>query len=221
MDDPALDPGEHAHALAGLARVNRLSLAGWAHRPALRRAHRRLAGVPVRVLDVASGGGDGAIALARWAARRGVPVSLALADVSPRALGLAERRAGAAGVAVDTVTLDAVRDPLPACDLVTCSLFLHHLAEPDVVRLLSNMRAACSGVISVSDLRRTAWGTALAVTVPRLLTRSPVVHTDAVISARAAFTPGELSGLAHQAGLSDAKVRPCFPSRMTLTWEAP
>lgn len=57
MDDPALDPGEHRRALAGLARLNRVSdsvgvlwpavvkLAGELHRT-------------VRLLDVATGSGD-------------------------------------------------------------------------------------------------------------------------------------------------------------------
>jgi hypothetical protein len=47
-----------------------------------------------------------------------------------------------------------------------------------------------------------------------------VVHTDASISARAAFTPQELLDLAERAGMRGVRVRACFPARMTLVWDA-
>jgi hypothetical protein len=40
----------------------------------------------------------------------------------------------------------------------------------------------------------------------RLVTRSPVVHTDAVLSVRAAFTKPELLSLAERAGMPSASL---------------
>lgn len=226
MDDPGLDAAEHAHALRGLARINRLSGAGRVHLPALRMAWARSGG-PVRVLDVASGSGDGAVALLAAAQREGIACSLTVADVSERAVAAACDRARSAGIDASGVVVDAVSGPLPEADLVVCSLFLHHLTEDQVASLLTNMRACVrgggdgnGGVVSINDLRRGAWGTALADVAPRLVTRSRVVHTDASISARSAFTPRELLELADRAGMRGASVRPCFPARMSLVWDS-
>ncbi|MBX9582367.1 MAG: hypothetical protein K2X87_18855, partial [Gemmataceae bacterium] len=71
MDDPGLDPAEHRRALAALARINRWSRSAaviW--RPI--RDFARSAGRPVRVLDVATGGGDVPKALAEKARRAGL-----------------------------------------------------------------------------------------------------------------------------------------------------
>ncbi|MCC5822545.1 MAG: methyltransferase domain-containing protein [Phycisphaerales bacterium] len=219
MDDPALSSADHELALRGLARINRLSLASRAHLAPLKRLAMRL-GRPVRVVDVASGSGDGAVALARAAWDVGIGVDLTMTDISERAADLCRSRARACGLEADVLVLDVVESPLPEADLVTCSLFMHHLTEANAVSALDRMRAACrDGIVSVNDLRRCVWGSALAVAVPRLLTRSRVVHTDAVISARAAFTSGEMLGLAERAGMPGARVRRCYPARMTMTWD--
>jgi len=230
MDDPALDPSDHDRALRGLARINRLSFAGRAHLPALALAAGRSGGggraaAGVRVLDVGAGSGDGAVSLALAAKRRGVAVKLVLADISPRAVEAGRNRAAQAGLDAEGVVVDAVggAGTLPAADLAVCSLFLHHLTEVQALAVLGNMRESVSevgGVVSVNDLRRGAWGSVLANTVPRMVTRSPVVHTDAAISARAAWTASELLDLAARAGMSGARVHPCFPARMTLVWSA-
>jgi hypothetical protein len=80
--------------------------------------------------------------------------------------------------------------------------------------------AEAGGVVSVNDLRRGAWGSVLADTVPRVVTGSRVVHSDAAVSARAAWTAPELLDLAARAGMGGARVRPCFPARMTMVWSA-
>ena len=52
----------------------------------------------------------------------------------------------------------------------------------------------------------------------RLLTRSRVVHTDAVRSARAAFTMEEVASMAARAGMDDAAIRKGGPYRFVLSW---
>src|SRR6185295_307191 len=103
-------------------------------------------------------------------------------------------------------------------DVVMCSLFLHHLSTEEGRGLLYRMRCAARQMVLVSDLVRSAWGLRLATVVPRLFTRSRVVHEDAVRSIRAAFTPDELRELAGEAGLEGAVVAPRRHQRMLLTW---
>lgn len=217
MDDPALDPRRHGAALVGLARLNRLAQSPSILWPLVRRAGEERGG-RVSLLDVATGSGDVPIALAARARRAGIDLALSVCDVSETALGAARARAARAGVPLDAWRQDAVAEPFDRrFDVLTSSLFLHHLNEEDSVAFLRNASAA-AGLLLVSDLRRDAVGLGLAWGWSRVATRSCVVHADAVQSVRAAYTPAEAEALADRAGLSDATVRPCWPRRMLLSW---
>jgi SAM-dependent methyltransferase len=219
MDQPGLDPIEHAHALQGLERINRLSRTGAVLWPAIARlAHRRL-DEPVRVLDVACGGGAIALSLARRAVRSGLPVRVEGCDLSPRAVGFAGERAVAEGVAVRFFEWDALTGPLPdGYDVVMSTLFLHHLDEAQAVDLLGRMRTAAGRQVLVDDLLRSRLGLALAWIGCRILSGSKVVHHDGPASVSAAFTTAEVAALAGRAGLEGARITRHWPQRFLLSW---
>ncbi|MEC7352251.1 MAG: methyltransferase domain-containing protein [Planctomycetota bacterium] len=221
MDDPALDPARHGQALRGLARLNRVSGADRIPWHAIRDWARGSHG-PFTLLDVATGSGDVPLGLAARARRAGLELRLHGCDVSPVALEHARERSHRAGVSFECIVQDAVHEPFTRrFDVVTCNLFLHHLDEADAVSLLRNAAAACSGLLLVSDLRRDPAGLLLAAAGSRALSRSPVVHVDAVKSVRAAWTPAELAGLARRAGLEGFTIGRRFPRRMLLEWRCP
>jgi SAM-dependent methyltransferase len=222
MDDPGLDPREHTAALQALARLNRVSdSAGILWRPIQRLAATPGHG-PVRILDIATGAGDLPVALARRAAKAGIALEIEGCDLSERALDHARQRAQKAGIAARFFRLDAISGTIPdKYDVVMSSLFMHHLATEDVVALLYKMRCGARRLVLVNDLRRTTAGLALAYLASRLGSRSRVVHTDAVLSVRAAFTIPEFSSLAREAGLDGASIEPRSPMRFLLTWRRP
>ncbi|MAB29637.1 MAG: nucleotide-binding protein [Planctomycetaceae bacterium] len=219
MDDPALDPAEHRHALGGLARLNRISAAGrspWRGMADLVRESNR----PLSVLDVATGSGDVPISCARRAKAEGLELELHGCDLSEVALSQASQRARDAGLTMTCFQHDILAEPPPETyDVVTCNLFAHHLDEEGVCLLLRNMALAARRRLLLCDLRRDRIGLGLAWVFSRLLTRSKVVHVDAIKSVRAAWTPGEMRDLATRAGLENAALPSCFPRRMMLSWE--
>lgn len=217
MDDPGIDGGEHRRALKGLARINRVSCVARSVFRVVREVAAGSGGV-VEVVDVAAGGGDVGLALWRMGKRAGMDVRLTALDKSGFALGCAHEKAKSAGAAVRTVVGDAVEGPIPEGDVVVCTLFLHHLSEEEGVAALRNMARAARRALVISDLRRGAWGTMLAATTPRVLTRSRVVHVDALRSARAALSIGEFHSIAARAGIREARIRRTFPARMELVW---
>lgn len=216
MDDPGIDRAEHAAALRGLARLNVLSRAA---APLVAAVCRAVPVGRVEVLDVATGSGDVCRALVLGLRRRGYDCAVRLIDKSPLALEQAAARFQAVGLAVQTEVRDALSGDLPEADIVVSTLFMHHLTEDEARGLLADMGHATRRLALVSDLRRSTFGTLLATVVPRVMTRSHVVHTDAVLSARAAFTVDELRACADDSGMHGARVRPVWPGRMLLAWE--
>lgn len=219
MDQPGLKAECHELALRGLTRLNRWSCAArilWPHLAAFAKSRRQSS---LRILDLASGAGDNAVALYQMGRRRGLELRIEGWDVSDRAVAYARRLAAAQGASVTFFRRDALGEPIPlGFDVIMSSLFLHHLDEARALLLLERMRQGMPGLLLVNDLRRCRGGLALAVAASRLLTRSAVVHNDAPASVRNAFTPEEVRGLARRAGLAGATVTPRWPFRLLLAW---
>ena len=219
MDRPGLDPREHRRALDSLGRshvVSRSAATIW-------RSVREVVpgdGRPLRVLDLACGGGQVLVGLARRGVRAGVRLEARGLDRSPVALEYARALAARAGVRdVTSAALDVACQPLPeGFDVLVCSLFLHHLDDDGAVALLRRMREATRRLVVVSDLRRTRLGHLYARVGCRLLSRSHVFHVDGPRSVEAAFTDDEVRDLAGCAGLAGTRVVRRWPQRFLLTW---
>lgn len=225
MDAEDLDPTRHVTALRALARVNRVSLVAarvWREVLHMRRiSHDRGVGLPLRLLDVACGGGDVMVDVASRAHRAGVPLAVHGCDSSPVALEHARREAERRGVEVDFFARDVLAEGLPGgYDLVCSSLFHHHLSREDAVGLLRAMAEAGHRVL-VQDLLRGTLGYVLAWSGLRLLSRSDVARVDGPRSVRAAFTLSEVRTMAAEAGYVGAVVQRGWPERFILRWRRP
>lgn len=218
MDQPGLSPRRHAAALRGLARLNRFGSAGvlW---PPLADLARRTPGRTLRVLDLATGGGDIPLALWRRASGEGIRLQIEGCDLSPFAVEQATAAAARAGADVRFFVHDAIHGgPLSGYDAAISSTFMHHLNDDEAVAFLRLM-ADTGRLILINDLERSVANYAMVFFASRLVTTSPVVHADALLSVQAAFTPAEALALAERAGLHGAKVRRRWPCRFLLSRE--
>lgn len=218
MDDPALDPDAHLAALRALGTINALSLTA----ASLARAITGLASGkpdaarPLRVVDVACGGGDVTVALAR---RLGPSYHVTGIDLSPRAVARAAEHAAGRDVRnVSFAVGDVLAGGCPGCDVAVTSLFVHHLDDDAAAATIRGLAAAATIGGVVSDLLRSRRGLLLAHLATRLLTRSRVVHVDGPLSVRAARTLPEYRQLMERAGLSAARVATTWPERVLITW---
>lgn len=222
MDLPDLDRRSHESALRGLGRINVFSRSLpqiWA--PILE-AGRAVNRETLRVLDLACGGGDLACGIAHRAKAAGLPLEVHGADLSGQAIAFAASQAQKLGVDVHFFKLDALADRIPQdYDVVTCTLFLHHLGGEDAERLLAKLGASARRMVLVDDLIRSRLGYALAWGGCRLLSRSKVVHHDGPASVAAAFRLDEVRAMAQAAGLSGATIRTHWPERFLLSWSRP
>ncbi|MSR55081.1 MAG: methyltransferase domain-containing protein [Gemmataceae bacterium] len=223
MDDPSLDPDEHRRALKALARVNRISRSSRSLWPAIRELCRARTQAgdprPVRVLDVASGGGDVPVQLWLTARSKGYALEVAGCDFSPVALGHAREFAKREQADVSFFQVNLLEGPIPSgYDVITTSLFLHHLDEEQAFTVLRKMRESAGTLALVNDLTRCRLGWLAAYFGTRLLSRCRTVHVDGPRSVEGAFKPAEALALAQRAGWDDARIRTKFPFRFLLSW---
>jgi 2-polyprenyl-3-methyl-5-hydroxy-6-metoxy-1,4-benzoquinol methylase len=222
MDQPGLDPGQHAGALRCLQRVNWLSRPAAIFWPHLRDLARENPAKPLEILDVATGAGDIPIKLWLKARRAALNCRIDACDVSSVALEHARKNSGHAEADVHFFTHDVLAGPLPReYDTVICSLFLHHLETDDAVEVLRRMAASARRLVLVNDLQRSKTGWLIAWAGTRVLTTSHVARFDGPVSVEGAFTPTEARELAERAGMIGAAVRRCWPWRWLLTWRRP
>ena len=222
MDDPSLDVEQHVLALRGLERINWWSASVHTLWPPIQALVGEEPTGAFRVLDIATGAGDVPMTLWHRARRAGVQLAVDGCDHSPIAITHARQRAKQRQADVTFFEWDVLTQQIPqGYDVVTCSLFLHHLNEAHVVELLRAMAQAARRLVVISDLVRSRAGLALAYLGTRLLSTSAVVHVDGPRSVQAAYTIEEIRGLAMQAGMDDAAVLPCWPWRYRLVWKKP
>ena len=218
MDDPALPAEEHHAALTALARINWISGTAGQLAEAIASLPAASAGRPLQILDLACGGGDVTIAVARKLASMGVAAEVTGVDMSERALDVAQATAQRAATDVGFVQHDLAADGCPRCDVAISSLFLHHLDDPAAERLLASIAARARHGMVISDLLRSRLGLALAVLGTTCLARSRVARVDGPLSVRAARTPAEYRDLFHRAGLHPPQIRTVWPARALIRW---
>ena len=221
MDQPDLDFELHAQALRGLSRVNRISGTSGSIWNQITDLFSESASGTIRLLDVACGGGDTAIGLKRMADRKRVPLEIVGCDISETALAFARDEAARKQADVTFVQLDVLAEGLPAdFDVVYSSLFLHHLDEETIIRLLGAMRSVARRRVVIDDLLRTRLGFMLAKWGIRLLTVSKVCHFDGPLSVRAALTVEEAERLSEAAGWTGVEIHRKWPERFVMVCQA-
>lgn len=220
MDDPALEPAAHLRALRGLERINHWSRSAESLWGPVFSLARKIPRTPLRVLDLACGGGDNTVRLWKMSRRLGFPIEAEGCDISPRAVEYAQERAQQLGARVRFFQFNLLEEEIPSdYDVLLSSLFFHHLSEEDVCRVLQQMKEGARRLLIVNDLLRNWKGFLFAYLGAPLLACSRVVHSDGVKSVRAAFSLEEVRSLSEKAGLEAAQISPCWPERFLLVWE--
>lgn len=221
--------------LASLRQINTLT---GSYRPTLaflRRAltHARTRNIhftpqkPFRILDIGSGGGDTLVRIARWAALRRLPVALTGIDLNPQSallareteLRLTSRNPRLRGTPITWLTADALSLALPEPpDLILSSLFMHHLEDAEIVRVLRWQHQTAALGWFVNDLARSPRAARLYTLLGTLLRWHPFCMHDGPVSFRRAFRPADWRRLLAQADIGSATLLPTRPARLCVQY---
>lgn len=234
MDRLDCDPDRLRDALETLSRANRRF---GARSMTVAAARSLLEGRPpgrVRMLDVGTGSGDIAAALARRLSADGWRPYPVLTDLHPVTLEIARERqrsaapgwagggdgtpGGATGPAFVRLNASALPFPSGSVDLAVSATMLHHLERSEAKTFLAELDRVTRRGWVVTDLcrSRTAY-LAVRLLAATLWRRHPLPRRDGPVSVRRAFTAEEARGLVEEAGLADASVERLWPFRLRIT----
>lgn len=219
MDGPCMRDELRAY-LGSLARTNRLTLA---YRPVLRWLNAMAAkpaalSVPLNILDVGCGYGDGLRRIEQWANERRIAVELTGLDLNPDATAIAAEASPPAS-AIHWVSADlfAYQPPKPF-HLIVSSLFTHHLADRDIVRFLQWMERHAENGWFICDLSRAAIPYHFFRLFSKLIGLHPFVQHDGPISIARSFRFEDWQSFCAAAGLEphEVEIQSCKPARLCV-----
>lgn len=185
LDSDAGTPQEIGDSLRDLARIHRWFGGVSTTQNLIQRVAARTGRRQLSLLDVASGSGELPHAVRRQL-RRHVTLDVTLMDRARTHLN------GASNAVVG----DALAMPFErsSFDLVSSSLFVHHLEPAEVAKFVNEALRVARIAVLINDLQRN-WLHLAAVYAGFLLFRSRVTRHDAPASVRRAYTAAELRGM--------------------------
>jgi ubiquinone/menaquinone biosynthesis C-methylase UbiE len=165
-------------------------------------------GHALQLLDLATGSGDQAVAIARVCRRLGRRVVIVAVDNNDTVLADArDRAADFPEIRFEHVDIRALTFSDRSFDVALCSLAIHHLSWTAAVRLLQEMDRICRIGFVLSDLSRSRLALACAWLYTRATTTNMMTRIDAIASVFAAYTKGELAMMAQDAGVGPLEIR--------------
>jgi SAM-dependent methyltransferase len=157
-------------------------------------------GSRLRIVDLATGSGDIPRLIAEYGRKVGAELRIDALDRQSATLEIA-RKLSAGYPEITFVEGNLLEwDPTEPCDLVLCTLALHHFSDDDAVRVLQRCRGLSRKYVLVSDLRRGWVGTIGVHLLTATMFREPMTKYDGRLSAARAFSFSEMNQLAKQAG---------------------
>jgi 2-polyprenyl-3-methyl-5-hydroxy-6-metoxy-1,4-benzoquinol methylase len=156
-------------------------------------------GDKMHIVDLATGSGDIPRLIVDHARKIGAKVEIDALDRQSATLEIATKLSDAYHEISyqEANILDWRR--VEACDIVLCTLVLHHFSDEDAVKVLRRCRESSRHFVLVSDLRRGFLATVGVHLLTGLIFREPMTRHDGRLSAERAFSFAEMHKLAERA----------------------
>lgn len=156
MDDFAMDGEILRDALDKIASINKM-LGG--NSVTIEGVQKLLKDVDVkktiRIIDIGCGNGDMLRTLADYAKKRKLNFELIGIDANQFTINHA-RQLSTSYLNVSYKCEDIFKDEIASCDIILCTLTLHHFKDEEIIALLNRFKSAANLGIVVNDLERSA-----------------------------------------------------------------
>ena len=163
---------------------------------------------PLEIIDLGCGGGDNLIRLAKWLRKRKIPFRLLGVDANEHVLAYA-RTSAHEFPEIQFLHQDCLDNSFhqQTCDIILCSLFLHHLDDNTLSQKLPLWcKQARTGVL-INDLHRSRWAWILFRGITFVFCASAMVRHDGSLSIRRGFVRKELKKLVKLCSSKSAQIK--------------
>lgn len=109
----------------------------------------------IRIIDIGCGNGDMLRTLADYAKKRKLNFELIGIDANQFTINHA-RQLSTSYLNVSYKCEDIFKDEIASCDIILCTLTLHHFKDEEIIALLNQFKSAANLGIVVNDLERSA-----------------------------------------------------------------
>ena len=174
--------------------------------------------VPLRILDVGCGYGDGLRRIKKWADARGIVVELTGLDLNRDAISIAAE-AGPSSNNIEWVSENVFLYTLNApVDVIVSSLLAHHLSDAEIVCFLQWMEQNAQVGWFINDLSRNAVPYHLLKVFTRVAGLHPFVQHDGPVSIARAFVKEDWERMCAAAGLNlnEISIEGFTPARLCV-----
>ncbi len=212
LDSEACPPVEVEASLRDLCRINRWFGGVATTRKLIERVASATGNKHFSVLEVAAGFGEVSKIAGRQLERKGITLDVTDLDRVHTHLLRGNR----------AVVADALALPFQDCsfDLVSCSLFAHHLEPGELARFTDEALRVSRSAVLINDLVRHPLHVAL-VYAGFPLMRSYVSRFDGLASVRRAYVPDEMRQILSAAPAKRVEISSHFLFRMgVIAWKA-
>lgn len=213
LDSNNCPPAEAQVSLRDLDRINRWFGGVATTRALIERVAEQTGKRRFSLLEVAAGTGEVPKTAARQLAQRGIHLDVSLSDRVPSHLLDGDH----------AVVADALQLPFPgeSFDLVSCSLFAHHLEPPELARFASEALRVSRCALLINDLIRSPLHLAL-VYAGFVLMKSHVSRHDGAASVRRAYRPEEIRQILSDNSARNIEISRHYLFRMgVVVWKQP
>ena len=212
LDTDSGTPSEIAESLSDLRRINRWFGGIATTEEMVRRVAQKINVTSLSLLEVAAGSGYVPGTARNRLQSRGLDLQVTLLDRASSHLNGSNR-----AVAGDALALPFRN---AALDLVSCTLFAHHLSPEQLVQFVNEALRVCRVAVLINDLVRQPLHLSL-VYAGLPFYRSRLTRHDAPASVRQAYTPEEMQALLAQTPASHTEIHCHYLFRMgVIAWKA-
>src|SRR5580700_11728185 len=196
LDSDACSPADVEDTLRDLGRVNRWFGGVATTEKMVERVARVSGSKRFSLLEVAAGSGEVPELVRQKLSRRGIKLDVTLLDRARSHLPSTANRTGQSpGVVADALALPFADG---AFDLISCSLFAHHLDEQQLAQFMGEGLRVSRRALLINDLIRHPLHLALAFAGFPIM-RSRVAWLDGLTSVRRAYVPQEIRSMIESA----------------------
>jgi ubiquinone/menaquinone biosynthesis C-methylase UbiE len=208
LDSDNFPPREAQDVLAAIGRVNRWFGGIATTQKMVRRAAQAAGTSCLSLLEVAAGTGEVPTSVRQRLARRGLTLEVTLLDRACSHLPARNGSGQSRAPVCHSLVADALALPFAdgSFDLVSCSLFAHHLNPEQLAQFACEGLRVCRRALLINDLVRHPLHLALAYAGYPII-RNRVAWLDGLTSVRRSYGPEEIRSLITSAFPADTKAR--------------